>query len=1127
MVIGEIITITRGGQDLYEWYKDKRDEFLDINELDACRQRFAIALEKTLINSLDISPDLDQILDRYDAHREEILATLGDVNITNINDGVDRLTEQMADLVLEELDTDDINRDDLEKALQTAYREALDQYLKQTADNKSQRLNFELSRVLQDDIEEINNNLATLKDQLRYQPELLGRYEPFTIIDTATEWEESARIELIEDESYFQSYDRPPAFDDSADDHQVLVYGRKGTGKTRALYELLRESMQSHSFDKIILIKPSFTKERDIGSLTSLDYSGDVLLIWDDTQNVSNPDVVDNTINKLRDHLETVGDHELWTRAAVRREQLDAIFSESQTPSALTSIDDESGFGTIWETTIEVDTDDQFDSDTIARLVEETLEFYNLSATPQVREAFIDAICEYEPTPEYIRSASSSIAAQADGLTERNVEDLPESTRDIWEEAYRELRDTKYGDSRRAILKSLSLLDWINADRFPPVVVRAVYHTVFDAAGEFDADLRYLDSRGWITLTESADRIQIHDIRLEAIETPVDQQRIIDGFSKALEETAESGALRGSKIADEYASVLNANFASQVFETYGDAEVAKLIEKHFGIATRQTEATPSVHQSYAEYLEHIGRFDEAQTQHLIAKEIRPTESAVDREFRQFVTRVSEQLDEWELADPIEEPQRRDHDTSQPSYSNHETLGESGNYRSDATKCEICKQPIEPGRTRCKIHEYDPVDPPSPRDRAEAFAHMERQEYLKTKENILEIELSESLHSNRPDRNLMRELRQLREDIPHSWIQAVENSDTSSGLITKLRPVAKLLKQYRNTDHPQMAVDHFDPSGLDTYGQTVCRELLSEKQLLGPLGDNTVSQLLIAEIDTGQEIILALLEPEDVTELTGLTTDQMKELCLEEMDMDAHLTKIRPQIVGSYCELVEYKGQPRDDLVIMDATGSDTTLAVATTTVPHTVDLTESAALTAPAQRAIVSEITAATAEFTSDRSLGSSGSALLPTGARSQRVCVTGILTEPTAFETLVGWGAVLHDPFGQTVSVYQVGSTTLEERLDRIDFPTTVLLTGEIETVTMDDGGPRAVLMIDDLSEITTATLFISVIETCQQTLDRIAQFDADPGISQLSRYRYEIDSAADLDEYEDMAEDAIQKLS
>jgi len=1125
MVIGDILTVSMVGVDGIKWLKDKRAEFRDIDELDACGQRFAEALEKTLKNTLDVTPDLDQFFAVYDSHRKEILAALEDTNITDVNEGVNRLTDRMAELVLEELDTDDINKDDLEEALQTAYREALDHLLKQIAENKGQGLNLALSRVLQEDIEEINENLLALKEQLNYSPELLGRYEPFTIIDTSTEWEDTVRIELSDDVSYFQSYNHPPGFEGSVDDQHVLVYGRKGTGKTRTLSELLRQSMLSHNFDKIILIEDSFTKERDIGSLTSLDYNGDVLLVWDDTHNVSNSAVVESTIKKLSGRLQATGDHELWTRVAIRREQLDNIFSENQDPADLTGLDDTSGFGGIWDATVEVDTDEQFNPVTISNLVNETLEYYNLSASDYVREEFVSAILKYEPAPEYIRSACGTIAHQTDELTETHVEDLPRNTRDIWEHAYSELLDTEYGESRRAILKSLSILDWIQADTLSRAVVRKIYHIVFDVSDEFDDHLEYLESRGWITITESSDRIQIHDIRLEAIEANIKYERFLDVVSIALERVAEDKSFSETQLADEYPSVLNGNFASRLFDTSEGDEHHDLIDKHFKIAVRQAEETPSVHQSYAEYLEQTDRVDEAQTQHLIAKEIRPSEFAVDREIRRFAGRVSRQLDEREIEDPVEEPQRRDISYQQNSLRSRDQLGQSGNYQSDTTKCEICKLPIEPGKTRCRAHPPLSAESPSRYEVARTNARAEAEYLMEINKTIVDIESSESLLGDQIDRNLTRELRQQKVDIPNDWRNIVKNPDRISGFVVKLQPITGILQQYKNDGNPSLNFGHFDSEELDMYGKTVCQELLTDELLRTALDNTVLVEPLVVEIDTGRETVLALLRPDSIIDLIGMSREQVKQICYEEMSSDAYLDIIRPQIVGKYCQLVEFPGQDSADLEFMSLTEPDT-VPVKSAQLSTVSDSSRASVPTLPARRATVDEITDATEKLAIDRSIGSSGSTLLPTGQRASRVCITGILTEPVEFDTVVRWGAILHDPFGDTLSVYQTGPPTLEEHLDCIEFPTTVLLTGEIETVTMDDGESRVILKILQLTEISTATTYLLTLETCHHTADRIDRFDDDPGLSQLSRYRYGFNSSDELPDYETTVKKTIELL-
>ena len=95
MVVGTLLTTYKGAKDGWEKYSEWRDSFLDIDELDSYRQRFADKLEQVLKPKLAGNFSVDVIIDEYEAHRDEILASLKEQKITAIEPAVERLTEEL------------------------------------------------------------------------------------------------------------------------------------------------------------------------------------------------------------------------------------------------------------------------------------------------------------------------------------------------------------------------------------------------------------------------------------------------------------------------------------------------------------------------------------------------------------------------------------------------------------------------------------------------------------------------------------------------------------------------------------------------------------------------------------------------------------------------------------------------------------------------------------------------------------------------------------------------------------------------------------------------------------------------------------------------------------------------
>jgi RPA family protein len=150
--------------------------------------------------------------------------------------------------------------------------------------------------------------------------------------------------------------------------------------------------------------------------------------------------------------------------------------------------------------------------------------------------------------------------------------------------------------------------------------------------------------------------------------------------------------------------------------------------------------------------------------------------------------------------------------------------------------------------------------------------------------------------------------------------------------------------------------------------------------------------------------------------------------------------------------------------------------------------------------------------------------ALLPTGAKANRVFVVGTLTETTD----VGsddeyWQGRIVDPTG-TVFVYagqyQPDTAAL---LRKLDPPAFVAVVGKPRTYETDDGNVNVSLRPEHLTVVDEVTRQRWVTDTARRTLDRIEAFgDAGSDYSRLAKDQY----GDDIEPYRQAVIEAVESL-
>ncbi|WP_135854837.1 RPA family protein [Halorussus salinus] len=150
---------------------------------------------------------------------------------------------------------------------------------------------------------------------------------------------------------------------------------------------------------------------------------------------------------------------------------------------------------------------------------------------------------------------------------------------------------------------------------------------------------------------------------------------------------------------------------------------------------------------------------------------------------------------------------------------------------------------------------------------------------------------------------------------------------------------------------------------------------------------------------------------------------------------------------------------------------------------------------------------------------------LLPTGARANRIFVVGTLTETEDVgEDSEYWQGRVVDPNGDPFFVY-AGQYQPEaaSMLRELEPPAYVAITGKPRTFETDDGTVNVSVRPESITEVGPDTRDRWVVETAEQTLDRIEAFEADTNeYARMAESEYDIP----LERYRESVVSALESL-
>ncbi|WP_435180636.1 RPA family protein [Halorussus sp. AFM4] len=150
---------------------------------------------------------------------------------------------------------------------------------------------------------------------------------------------------------------------------------------------------------------------------------------------------------------------------------------------------------------------------------------------------------------------------------------------------------------------------------------------------------------------------------------------------------------------------------------------------------------------------------------------------------------------------------------------------------------------------------------------------------------------------------------------------------------------------------------------------------------------------------------------------------------------------------------------------------------------------------------------------------------LLPTGARANRIFIVGTLTETEDVgEDSEYWQGRVVDPNGDPFFVY-AGQYQPEaaSMLRELEPPAYVAIAGKPRTYETDDGNVNVSVRPESITTVDADTRDRWVVETAEQTLDRIEAFDDDTNeYARMAEEQYDLPA----DRYREAAISALESL-
>lgn len=428
------------------------------------------------------------------------------------------------------------------------------------------------------------------------------------------------------------------------DDNRLLIKGKPGSGKTRLLFNIISDKIESGGISEILIPKHQHITSEEINHLSSITFSGRVLLVWDDVHKFFYLNQNSNIFGKTVRYIENIVDDpndQLSVIATIRTNGVDEI-------------NDYGKPGTIWNNFTEW-TLPELQENEIWEFVERYLGHYNVLAKEPVKLQLAAKVIKSEPSPFFIQS--SIVQAVEEGeLTEEIVRTTPQDALKLWEEHYEAFIASD--KSRKNLLWSIKILRELGISYYLPLV-KGLYLDVFGRdKDEWYENLDYLEAEGWLKVIGSK-RVEVksivtNDVQIDAISVG-NEKWLVKAYEGEISDFLLNTVTEYvPKVTPWIEPILQQNFAL-VHLFLNQQHDPERIEMHFQSAINSSFQMAESYLNYASFLNTSQKNDKAEEYYAEAVDLQPESSIIRWAYADQLYRnekVTESISQYDVVEEL-------------------------------------------------------------------------------------------------------------------------------------------------------------------------------------------------------------------------------------------------------------------------------------------------------------------------------------------------------------------------------------------------------------------------------------------------------------------------------------------
>ncbi|WP_231189060.1 hypothetical protein [Haladaptatus sp. DYF46] len=410
-----------------------------------------------------------------------------------------------------ETELNETSRQTLKRCLLIAYQETVSSFCSKLAGTD---LGAEL-QIAQGN--EVLEQLHDLEEKLSILVDQAGPFRPYTIFDMPEDHPSLRSFIKPSSETEYISRDSLPELSFT---NKTLLLAPKGSGKTRTIHHLLKDIPDVD----YVFVPNNISDPMDTKNISYENFEGDVLLLWDDLQNLEergSAGAFNSVINRLETNLSDSG-HELHIFVTSDSGNISAIPGDPINEQGL------------WKEFMVVRVN-EWNENSTKQLTQQVIDRYDI----EIGDSTIDILhdqAQGSVAPLYLEIIGKQY--QGKSLTRSEILELPKTLEKMWESHHQGLQQES--ENQIVLLESCKLLYDLT---LPPIdtLVEGIFREIFGREKrEFDLVVNELHQKGWLEFKKSDSPIetgktyQIHATQLQAVQRNAENysEEIIEFFTK-------------------------------------------------------------------------------------------------------------------------------------------------------------------------------------------------------------------------------------------------------------------------------------------------------------------------------------------------------------------------------------------------------------------------------------------------------------------------------------------------------------------------------------------------------------------------------------------------------------------